>query len=156
MFEFLMGTGVREAELCSIEVSKINFQTNTIFITGKGKKDRLILMSDVLKSKIQIYLSNRNNRYLFESNRSTKYSTRRIQQLCAHFRFRADLNSVQLTPHTFRHIYNTRLAESGVSKETRALLAGHSNSNTQDIYTHLSVGGLMATDILKKLSELGL
>jgi site-specific recombinase XerD len=113
-------------------------------------------MSDVLKSKIQIYLSNRHNRYLFESNRGTRFSTRRIQQLTSHYKFRANIDGPQLTPHTFRHLYNTRLAEAGVSKETRALLAGHSNSNTQDIYTHLSVGGQIATDILKKLSELGL
>ncbi len=156
MFEFLIGTGVREAELCNIDVNKINFQNNTIFITGKGKKDRLILISDSLKAKLQIYLSNRNNRYLFESNRGTKFSTRRIQQLCAHYKFRSNLEDIPLTPHTFRHLYNTRLAEAGVSKETRALLSGHSNQATQDIYTHLSVGGAIAVDILEKLSKLGL
>ena len=154
LFETLLSTGMREAELCKLEVCKIDFNKNTAFITGKGNKDRLILLSERLKEKIRLYLSNRNNRYLFESNRGTRYSTRRIQQICAHYKFRAGI-SAQLTPHTFRHLFNTRLAEAGVSKEYRKLLSGHASDRSQDIYTHLGLAGI-APEILKKLEELGL
>ena len=49
----------------------------------------------------------------------------------------------------------TRLSESGVSKEHRMMLAGHASEATQDIYTHLGVGGIK-TDILKVLNDLNL
>jgi site-specific recombinase XerD len=48
----------------------------------------------------------------------------------------------QIHPHTFRHKYFTLLAEQNISKETRMLIAGHTNEKTQDIYTHLSIGGV--------------
>jgi len=154
IFEVLSGTGLREAELCKLVVSKIDFQKNTALVNGKGNKDRLVILSERLKQKVMLYLANRDNRYLFESNRGTKFSTRRIQQICAHYRCRADLE-VPLTPHTFRHLFNTRLAEAGVSKEYRKLLAGHSSDASQDIYTHLGLAGI-STEILSTLEKLGL
>lgn len=154
LFEVLLGTGLREAELCNLRVEKINFQNNTVFITGKGNKDRMILISDRLKEKIKLYLSNRNNRYLFESIRGTKFSTRRIQQICAEYKELTGIDK-SLSPHTFRHIFNTRLAEAGVSKEYRALLSGHSSDRSQEIYTHLGIAGI-APEILKTLEQLGL
>lgn len=154
LFEVLAGTGMREAELCSLQVSKIDFTKNSAHITGKGSKDRLILFSDRLKNKIQLFLSNRNHRYLFESNRGSRYSTRRIQQICAHYKFRAGIQR-NLTPHTFRHLLATKLAESGVSVESRKIIFGHSSSRSQEIYTHLGIAGV-APDILQKLDMLGL
>jgi len=154
LFEVLAGTGMREAELCGLQVSKIDFSKNTAHITGKGNKDRLILFSDRLKIKIQLYLSNRNLRYLFESNRGTKYSTRRIQQLCAHYKFRSGIQR-NLTPHVFRHLLATRLSECGVNIESRKILFGHSSNRSQEIYTHLGING-MTQEILGKLEQLGL
>ncbi len=96
-----------------------------------------------LVEKIALYLEgrNRNNRYLFESNRGTRYSTRRIEQICQHYKKKAGIEK-DLTPHTFRHTWNTALASAGLSEERRAILAGHEpDSDVQQIYTHLSASG---------------
>jgi len=142
IFEVLENTGLRVAELCNLEVGRINFAKNLVFVSeGKGKKDRVTVIGNRALEKISIYLEDRNNRYLFESRHHTKYSTRRIQQLCQEYRKDAGI-TVDLTPHTVRHLWNTKLAEAGLSEERRALLAGHADgSNTQKIYTHLSAGG---------------
>ncbi len=142
IFEMLEGTGLRVAELCNFQVSRIDFKGNTGFVSeGKGKKDRIVIIGNALLQKIELYLEGKKNRYLFESNRHTKFSTRRIEQLCQNYKEAAKIEK-DFTPHTFRHLWNTRLAEKGVSKEKRALLAGHSSEKTQDIYTHLGIGGV--------------
>ncbi len=141
IFETLEGTGLRIAELCNLQVSRIDFKTNLAFVSeGKGKKDRVIIIGHRLLEKLTIYLQGRKNKYLFESNRNTKFSPRRIEQLCREYKEKAGITKA-MTPHTFRHLWNTRLAEAGVSKEKRMLLAGHESEATQKIYTHLGVGG---------------
>ena len=141
IFEFMQGTGLRVSELCRLEVSRIDFDQNVIFIKeGKGKRDRVVPFGNKLKDKLKIYLSGRNNKYLFESNRNSAYTTRRIEQICIQYSVSAKINP-QITPHTFRHKYLTFLANNKISKELRMLIAGHSNGKTQDIYTHLTISG---------------
>ena len=141
IFETLEGTGLRIAELCNLQVSRIDFKTHLAFVSeGKGKKDRVIIFGHRLLEKLAIYLQGRKNKYLFESNRNTRFSPRRIEQLCKLYKEKAEIVK-DLTPHTFRHQWNTALAIAGVSKEKRMLLAGHESEATQKIYTHLGVGG---------------
>jgi site-specific recombinase XerD len=155
IFEFLDGSGLRVAELCNLEVTRIEFKNNTVFVKeGKGRKDRMTVIGNQLLGKIQLYLAGRNNRFLFESNRHTRFTTRRIEQLCKRYK---DLASIDrdLSPHTFRHRWNTRLAEGGISREGREILAGHSKgSAVQDVYTHLGIGGMKA-DVIVVLDKIG-
>ena len=123
IFETLENTGLRVAELCGLLVSRVDFETNLVFVSeGKGKKDRVTVMGNRLKEKLKIYLDNRGNRYLFETNRYSKFSTRRVEQLCVKYKEAAGIER-DLTPHTMRHIWNTKLAEAGLTEERRALLA---------------------------------
>lgn len=153
IFESLDGTGLRVSELCKLKIENIDFAANTIFVEqGKGGKDRICVIGNRLKEKLLIYLEGKINIYVFESNRHKRFTTRRIQQLCKHYSEKAGLE-VAITPHTFRHLWNTRLAESGVEREKREILAGHSKgSKTQDIYTHLGVGGVK-DEVIKILDE---
>ena len=152
LFDVLIGSGLRVGELCSLEVKRIDFQANQIFVfQGKGKKDRIVLFGNHLKEKLQIYLQGKQNKWLFESTRNTRFTTRRIEQICSKYKTASGITK-SFTPHTCRHIWNTRLAMKGLGKEKRALLAGHSNDKTQDIYTHLSIGGFQS-EIIKMLDD---
>ncbi len=142
MFDFLQNTGLRVGKMCALEIKNIDFEKNEIFVmNAKGGNDRIVPFGNKLKNRLKIYLSGKNNRYLFESNRNAKYSTRRIEQLCFKYLIKAEIET-KITPHTFRHLYNTYLAENKVSKEHRMLLAGHKSDKVQDIYTHLTVDGI--------------
>ena len=133
IFETLQGTGLRVAELCSLKVERINFSANSAFVfQGKGRKDRIIVFGNRIREKLELYLEGRNNKFLFESLRHTQYSPRRIEQLCKKYKEKAGIQK-SLTPHTFRHVWNTFLAEKNLSKERRMILAGHSSEKTQDI-----------------------
>jgi site-specific recombinase XerD len=69
------------------------------------------------------------------------FTTRRIEQICEDY-YLASGCEVRITPHTFRHLYFSFLASKSISKENRILIAGHSNGKMQDIYTHLTIGGI--------------
>ena len=139
IFEVLEGTGLRVAELSNLKVTDIDFSNNTIFVKqGKGSKDRVAILGNTLKEKLQIYLDGRNNVYLFESNRNTKFTTRRIQQLCTQY---AAGVTAKIHCHTFRHLFITNLANNNISREIREIVAGHAKgSKAHDVYLHLSVG----------------
>ncbi len=140
IFLVLHNCGLRVSEVCSIEVAKIDFQAKTIFITGKGNKDRIIPITNKLADKILLFLSGRNHRYLFETKLGTPYSTRRVEQLCQEIKEAANINK-KLSPHTFRHLFFSKLAEMGLDIDIRAMIAGHANSRTQEIYTHIGLAG---------------
>ncbi len=155
IFETLEGTGLRVSELCSLKVTHIDFDAQTVFVkNGKGGKDRVTVIGTYLCKKLKIYLHKKNNTYLFESQRYGPFSSRRIQQLCSKYKKDAKIEK-PLTVHRFRHLWNSRLASNNISREVREILAGHAKgSKSQDIYTHLSVGGFKEA-ILKALDRGG-
>lgn len=142
IFKLLHGTGLRVSEMCSLEVKNIDFKENLILIKeGKGKKDRIVPIGNKLNEHLTIYLDGRSNRYLFESNRNSKYTPRRIEQICKGYLEKSKLEFI-ITPHTFRHLYFSFLASKNISKDHRMIIAGHSRPETQDIYTHLTLEGI--------------
>ena len=152
MFETLEGTGLRVDKFCDLKITRIDWDNNTMFIkNAKGGKDRIIPFGNRLKDKLKLYLQGKNNVYLFESNRNSRFSVRRIEQICEQYVIKSGIE-VKITPHTFRHIYNTYLAQNKVTKENRMLLTGHESEEVQDIYTHLAIGGIKdeIIDILDK------
>ena len=88
MMKFLFYTAVRVSELVGIHVENVDLEQCKVFIgRGKGAKDRYILFPSnvwlVLKSHLQAHPQ---NRYLFESQRNTRFTARRIQQLMQGYR----------------------------------------------------------------------
>ena len=111
----------------------------------------MIAFGHKLKSLLELYLAGKNNRYLFESNNRTKFSTRRIQQIAMEY---SEASGIKIHPHLLRHLFATKLAEAGLSEDQRAVLCGHSpNSNAQQIYTHLSLAGVK-DEAIKALDSL--
>lgn len=152
IFKFLIGTGLRISEACNLEVKRIDFDKNLIFVhLGKGSKDRVTVMSDNLKNELQIYLAGRKNRYLFETIRADKFSPRRVQQMAGIY---SKKSGIHIYPHLMRHLYATKLAEAGISEDHRKILCGHSkNSDAQQIYTHLTLAPIKE-DAIKALNNL--
>lgn len=155
MFETLLGTGLRVAELCDLEVAHIDFDANLIWVeNGKGGKRRPTVMGNKLKAKIELYLAGKKQRFLFETVRAYKFTTRRVQALAEHYSKEA---GVDVRCHDCRRIWNTRLAEQNLSESQRALWAGHSKSSATQLqarYTFLSAGsGIVKANAIKALDE---
>ena len=139
IFRFLYATGLRLAELCSLRRSNIDLNERTVRIDGgKGDKDRVTLISDDLRLPLDVYMrSTAGAIYVFESNRKTKYTPRRIEQLAKHY---GDLAGIEdMTPHRLRHSLLTDLTKAGLTDRQIQQISGHSHIKALEVYQHLAL-----------------
>lgn len=135
----LFVTGIRVSELINLKVEDLILDENKIIIIqGKGKKDRLVLINDSLKNEFLIYLNGRIRGYLFESNRASKFTKRRIQQIVENAGIKAGIEK-RVTPHILRHSIATHLINNGMKLDQVQLLLGHKNPRTTEIYAKTSL-----------------
>jgi len=87
------------------------------------------------------------NRYLFQTKRATRFSTRRVQQIVKQY---AEVAGVRCTPHTFRHQAITWLTRhSGMADAELQLITGHARRETLAVYQHVALDG----DLEKKYQD---
>jgi len=139
LIEMLYCSGMRVSECINLKRAQINTDNNTIMILGgKGKKDRMTLLSEKAKEDLVKYLCIRKNssEYLFEG-RDGHISVKTAQAVVQQAADRAGL-SKKVTPHMLRHSFATHLLEQGVSIRLIQKLLGHSRLKTTEIYTHVA------------------
>jgi len=156
MLRLLFYTGVRVSELCNIEVSKVDLENCKIFIEqGKGSKDRYVLFGKSFATALRTHIAaHPTNRYLFQTRRSTRYSTRRVQQIVSLY---ADKAGVKATPHTFRHQAITYLTRhSGLADAELQLITGHARRETLAIYQHVALDGELEQKYQQAMKDAGL
>jgi integrase len=141
MLRLLFYTGVRVSELCNMEVAQVDLESCKIRIEhGKGSKDRYVLFGKSFATALRTHIAaHPKNRWLFQTRRNTRYSTRRVQQIVS---FYAERAGVKATPHTFRHQAITYLTRhSGMADAELQLITGHAKRETLAIYQHIALDG---------------
>lgn len=149
ILELLFSTGLRVSELCSL-TRDIDLSTDELSIIGKGRKVRVVFISDHAKSILKEYLAKRkdlddalfvqlskNGKTQEGKNKGlalTKRSVERIIKMCA---TKAGI-SKRVTPHTMRHLFATDLLSNGADLRSVQALLGHANIGTTQIYTHVT------------------
>lgn len=149
MLRLLFFTGVRVSELCSIQVADVDLENCKIRInSGKGDKDRYVLFGKTFATALRTHVAaHPNNRWLFQTTRNSKFTTRRVQQIVKLYAEQAD---VMATPHTFRHQFITWLTRnSGLADAELQLITGHARRETLAIYQHVALDG----DLERKFQE---
>ena len=141
MLRLLFYTGVRVSELCRMEIADVDLEACKIRIEqGKGSKDRFVLFGKGFATALRTHIAaHPNNRWLFQTKRATKYSTRRVQQIVKVYALKA---GVRATPHTFRHQAITWLTRnSGLADAELQLITGHARRETLAVYQHIALDG---------------
>jgi integrase len=141
MLRLLFQTAVRVSELCGIQVADVNLENHKIRINaGKGDKDRYVLFGKSFGTALRAHVAaHPNNRWLFQTRRNTRYTTRRVQQIVKLY---AEKAAVKATPHTFRHQAITWLTRHSVMADAELqLITGHSRRETLAIYQHVALDG---------------
>ena len=141
MLRLLFQTAVRVSELCGIQIGDIDLEAFKIRINnGKGDKDRFVLFGKTFATALRTHIAaHPNNRWLFQTRRNTKYTTRRVQQIVKHY---AEQAGVTATPHTFRHQAITWLTRhSGMADAELQLITCHARRETLAIYQHVALDG---------------
>jgi integrase len=156
MLRLLFYTGVRVSELCGIEVVGVDLENCKIFINqGKGSKDRYVLFGKSFATALRTHIAaHPQNRWLFQTRRCSKFSTRRVEQIVKKY---AEQVSVNATPHTFRHQAITWLTRnSGLADAELQLITGHSQRTSLAIYQHVAVDGQLADRYQQAMKDVGL
>lgn len=154
MLRLLFQTAVRVSELCGIQIGDIDLENHKIRINaGKGDKDRFVLFGRTFSTALRTHIAaHSNNRWLFQTRRNTRYTTRRVQQIVKMY---AEQAGVTATPHTFRHQCITWLTRhSGMADAELQLITGHARRETLAIYQHIALDGELEDkyqDAMKKV-----
>jgi integrase len=141
MLRLLYYTGVRVSELCNMLVADVDLECCKIRINqGKGSKDRYVLFGKGFATALRTHIAAHPlNRWLFQTQRHRRYSTRRVQQIVSKY---AQEAGVKATPHTFRHQAITFLTRhSGLADAELQLISGHARRETLAVYQHVALDG---------------
>lgn len=143
MIELLYSCGLRVSELTSLRLSDIFPDDGYLRVYGKGRKERLVPMSQSAIRAIEIYLATRTVEpkkgeevYLFLSKRGKAISRITVFTIVKALAEKADIQK-SISPHTFRHSFATHLLEGGAHLEAIRLMLGHADISTTSIYTHI-------------------
>ena len=144
-------TGLRSAELCSLNVGHIESYRNqpVLVVNGKGGKVRRVPLHPKALSAIESYwkAEGRNGDDLDEPifmtlgkhgpYEASRLSYKAIRHLIARTR-KVALIGRRVTPHTLRHTFAVSLLDQGTDLRTVQDLLGHSSITTTQAYLHTS------------------
>ena len=145
MVALAYGAGLRVSELTDLRAGSVNFEEGILYVyQGKGQKDRITLLPDVLTSELKKRVDGKcHDDYLFESERGGRLSTRSIQLVFERALKNAGIKK-PATFHSLRHSFATHILERGTDLRFIQKLLGHSNIRTTQRYTHVSTASLRA------------
>ena len=144
MLEVLYSCGLRVSELISLRYSDVYFDEGFIRVEGKGSKQRLVPISETAIREIKNYLLDRNlmvvkkgfEDILFLSRRGTALSRIMVFHIIKQQTEMAGVHK-NVSPHTFRHSFETHLMEGGANLRAIQEMLGHEKITTTEIYTHI-------------------
>ena len=137
--ELIYSCGLRETEALHLTVHDINRAQGLLIIHGKGSKDRMVPISDIMLEKLTIlWKSHRHPELLFPAYEPWRRSgTPRTGTLD-----RPIIGQTLLlvwkkaVVHTLRHCYGTHLLEEGASVRSVQDNLGHRSGRTTSTYVH--------------------
>ncbi|MBN2142126.1 tyrosine-type recombinase/integrase [Candidatus Woesearchaeota archaeon] len=140
LVQLLYSSGLRVSECLGLYVEDLDFSEKVCNVRqGKGKKDRITVISDSLLGSLKAYLDAEgiDSGLIFRNRKSGALTARNVQKIVSLAAKRAGVKKL-VTPHKLRHSFATHLLESGVSIRFIQELLGHSNLQTTQIYTRVS------------------
>lgn len=153
MMELLYAAGIRVSELCRLNIYDV--QEETVKVTGKGSKERLVPIAKICVEKVDYYLANfrykaledRFGEPLFVSSKGVRLDRVSVWSRVKFYAKKIGLEK-RISPHTFRHSFATHLLDHGADLRVIQEMLGHADIGTTDRYTHISKQKLM--DSFKK------
>jgi len=147
LFESLYSTGCRISEMTVVRWGEIDFGRGTLVVTGKGSKDRLVILGKpalealgrlraATERKDPTRAADAADVFLSDSGirMSPRFAQRRMKRYLAEAGLPTDL-----TPHKLRHSFATHLLDAGADLRSVQEMLGHASLSTTQIYTHVSV-----------------
>lgn len=142
MVALMIDSGLRVNEVCTLTIPCIDFIQNTIKITGKGSKDRIVPLGINTKKYLMKYLKVYRSVPLvvtdriFISNQLIPINKDSIQSVI--YRLKVKLKYDDLSPHLFRHTFATKYLINGGDIFSLQMILGHSDLEMVKHYSHIA------------------
>jgi site-specific recombinase XerD len=158
ILELLFSTGLRVSELSALNRDHVNLQSREFSVIGKGRKTRVVFVTESAATALSRYLGQRGDRFkpLFIRYRGPqatiqasasrqrqlegedwRLTPRSVERLVAKH-VRVSGLAIKATPHTLRHSFATDLLFNGADLRSVQEMLGHANLATTQIYTHVT------------------
>lgn len=156
LLETLYASGMRAAELVSLDVGDIDFPSQAVTVVGKGNKERVTLLGvhaiealnryilagrpELLKNRVEDGTKPKRRRSddpLFVNRYGERISDRGVRKLFTRYCEVAS-SHLKITPHVMRHTFATHMLNGGADLRLVQELLGHSSLATTQIYTHVT------------------
>lgn len=135
---FLLTTGCRISEACSVNRSDIDYQNLRLTVTGKGDKTRTVYIDNVTALMLKRYLATRDDidPALFYSRNNRRFEPGGVRAMLKRIEERSHVPGIH--PHRFRHTLATNLVDRGMSIQEVAAILGHANIDTTMTYVYVN------------------
>ncbi|OXM82701.1 tyrosine-type recombinase/integrase [Paenibacillus rigui] len=134
-------SGLRVSEVVRLRWQDFDKDRKTLRIRqGKGRKDRLTLLSDTaLEVFLQYYHQEQPETWIFPGQNKVRHLTERSVQKIFEQTLLASGVMKKVSIHSLRHSFATHLMEGGIDIRYIQELLGHQSTRTTERYTHVSI-----------------
>lgn len=147
ILEVLYATGMRVSECRGLQMGDIDFSIGTVFVKGKGRKERYIPFGKFAENALNTYINDGRMKLLKKSEqdytsvflnyKGDPITVRGIRQILKRLVEKAAL-TVSVHPHKLRHTFATHLLNEGADLRSVQELLGHESISTTQTYTHVT------------------
>jgi len=144
VLEIFYSTGMRLAELEYLKPGDVNFSSQTIKVTGKRNKQRIIPVSEFLLNEIQSYCKLREGivlpgvEELIINDKGEKASRGYYSAMVKKYLTLAGVTGKK-SPHVLRHTFATIMMNEGADLNAIKEILGHSSLASTQVYTHTNI-----------------
>ncbi len=140
LFKLVYATGLRLSEVAHLKLTDLDWQRKLLTVrSGKGKKDRIVMLTDKLEIAINQYQTYyKPKTFLFENAETGEPIQNRVIQLAYSDAVRFAGINKKGGIHALRHSFATHLLESGMDIRNIQALLGHESILTTMRYTHVT------------------
>lgn len=142
MLELFYSSGLRLAELVSLDPELLELGSGEVRVTGKGNKTRIVPIGSFAMAALQAWLdvrpqlANPDERALFVGARGARISPRVVQLRMKQCAIRQGVSD-SVHPHVLRHSFATHVLQSSGDLRAVQEMLGHASISTTQVYTHL-------------------
>jgi integrase/recombinase XerD len=149
IIEILFSCGLRVSELVGMKLSNIFRDEMFLRITGKGRKERLVPLSERALQELDNWFAVRRTMnikpgeedYVFLNRRGAHLTRTMILIMIKRQAKEAGIEKT-ISPHTLRHSFATELLKGGADLRFIQAMLGHEDIGTTEIYTHIDTDTL--------------
>ena len=144
--ELFYSSGIRLAELVSLDLGGLDLLSDQVKVTGKGRKERIVPVGSAAVRALRRYLAARealmrkpgaDRTAVFVNRRGRRLAASTVQRRIRRLFALAGLDGFRV--HSLRHTFATHLMDAGADLRSVQEMLGHASLTTTQVYTHTSV-----------------